>query len=138
MELRSVEDLVLLKKCYAAFPALSENWLDFRRELHMTGDKELFIEREAPGLLPLYEGKMIWQYSHVFDSAQYWLDTPAFDQSLTSKELHRMAQDLGVPKAEVSKYASAVRYDREFIRMGFRSVPGAKSHYFNSFNPCKI
>jgi hypothetical protein len=122
MELRHKDDVAILEKCYAAFGALSENWLDFRRELHMTGDKELFIEKDAPGLLPLYEGKMIWQYSHVFDTAQYWLDTVAFDQSLTSKELHRMAQDLGVPKAEVAKYASFVRYDREFVRMGFRSV----------------
>lgn len=122
MELRNGEDLVILEKCYAAFPALSEIWLNFRRELHMTGDKALFIEKEAPGLLPLYEGKMIWQYSHVHDSAQYWLDAAAFDDRMKSKELHRMAQDLGVPKAEVSKYASFVRYDREFVRLGFRTI----------------
>ncbi|MFZ2220511.1 MAG: hypothetical protein WAV85_17780, partial [Rhodoferax sp.] len=122
MELRNGADLVLLEKCYAAFAPLSEHWLDFRRELHMTGDKDLFIEKEAPGLLPLYEGKMIWQYSHVFDTAQYWLDGTAFDERLKSKELHRMAQDLGVPKVEVAKYANAVRYDREFVRLGFRTV----------------
>ena len=122
MELRNGEDLGVLEKCYAAFGPLSENWLDFRRELHMTGDKEVFLEKEAPGLLPLYEGKMIWQYSHVHDSAQYWLDAAAFDDRMKSKELHRMAQDLGVPKAEVAKFTSSVRYDREFVRMGFRSV----------------
>jgi hypothetical protein len=122
MELRTGTDLVLLEKCYAAFPALSESWLDFRRELHMTDDKDLFIEKDAPGLLPLYEGKMIWQYSHSFDVAQYWLDATAFDRRMQSKELHRMAQDLGVPKAEVAKHAAAVRYDREFVRIGFRAV----------------
>jgi hypothetical protein len=122
MELRHGADLMLLEKCYAAFPALSENWMDFRRELHMTDDKDLFIEKEAPGLLPLYEGKMIWQYSHVFDTAQYWLDATAFDERLKSKELHRMAQDLGVPKAKVAAHAKAIRYDREFVRLGFRSV----------------
>ena len=39
-------------------------------------------------------------------------------QRLHSKELHRMAQDLGVPKAEVAKYETAIRYDREFVRLG--------------------
>ena len=122
MELRDSDDLALLEKCYGAFAALSPEWLDFRRELHMTGDKDLFIEKEAPGLLPLFEGKMIWQYSHQFDAAQYWLNSKAFDERLKSKELHRMAQDLGVPKAEVAKYETAIRYDREFVRLGFRTV----------------
>ncbi len=122
MELRTEDDLRVLEKCYAAFPALSANWLDFRRELHMTDDKDLFIENAAPGLLPLFEGKMIWQYSHVFDTPQYWLDAQAFDQRLHSKELHRMAQDLGVPKADVAQHASAIRYDRAFVRMGFRTI----------------
>ncbi len=88
----------------------------------MTDDKDLFIEQAAPGLLPLYEGKMIWQYSHVFEQPQYWLKPAAFDERLQSKELHRMAQDLGVPKAEAGKHAAAVRYDRDFVRLGFRDI----------------
>ncbi|MBK9443657.1 MAG: N-6 DNA methylase [Comamonadaceae bacterium] len=98
MELRDGADLPILQKCYSAFPALSPNWLDFRRELHMTDDKDLFLEKEAPGLLPLFEGKMIWQYSHLLDKPQYWVDPTAFDARLKSKELHRMAQDLGCPR----------------------------------------
>jgi len=122
MELRDRDDLALLEKCYGAFAALSPEWLDFRRELHMTDDKDLFLEKEAPGLLPLFEGKMIWQYSHQHDKPQYWLDAAAFDERMSSKELHRMAQDLGVPKAKVAQHANAVRYDREFVRLGFREV----------------
>jgi hypothetical protein len=122
MELRDGSDLPILKKCYEAFPALSSDWLNFRRELHMTDDKDLFIEKSASGLLPLYEGKMIWQYSHLLDTPQYWLDETSFDQRLHSKELHRMAQDLGVPKSEVAKHATAVRYDREFVRLACREV----------------
>ena len=122
MELRDGSDLPILKKCYEAFPALSADWLNFRRELHMTDDKDLFIEKDAPGLLPLYEGKMIWQYSHRLDAPQYWLDDTAFDQRLQSKELHRMAQDLGVPKSEVAKHATAVRFDREYVRLACREV----------------
>ena len=65
---------------------------------------------------------MIWQYSHVFETAQYWLDATAFDERLKSKELHRMAQDLRAPKSEVAQHGPAIRYDREFVRMGFRTV----------------
>ena len=122
MELREAADLPILQKCYAAFPALSAKWLDFRRELHMTDDKDLFIEQPAPGLLPLYEGKMIWQYSHIFEKAQYWLDQAAFDESMHSKELHRMAQDLDVPRAEVAKHTAHVSYDRSFTRLAFRTI----------------
>ena len=122
MELRSSADLPILQKCYSSFAPLSPSWLDFRNELHMTSDKKLFLEKSAYGLLPLYEGKMIWQYSHVLDSPQYWLDVQTFDQGLHSKELHRMAKDLGLPKTEVAKHASAVRYDREFVRLGFRDI----------------
>ena len=63
MELRNGSDLPILQRCYGAFSALSPAWLDFRRELHMTDDKDLFIGKDAPGLLPLFKGKMIWQYA---------------------------------------------------------------------------
>ena len=65
---------------------------------------------------------MIWQYSHVFEKAQYWLDQAAFDARMHSKELHRMAQDLGVSRIVVSKNVADVRYDREFVRLGFRDI----------------
>ena len=122
MELSDGNDMPILQKCYSAFPALSADWLDFRRELHMTDDKDLFIEHEAPGLLPLFEGKMIWQYSHVLDKPQYWLDCSAFDERLRSKEIHRMAQDLGVSKSQAGIHTDAVRFDREFLRLGYREI----------------
>lgn len=122
MELRDGSDLVILEKCYAAYPALSPDWLDFRRELHMTDDKDLFIETDGPGLLPLYQGKMIWQYTADHDQPEYWLDPSAFDKRTHSKELHRMAQDLGVTKAEAEKHESAIRFDRDFVRLGVREI----------------
>lgn len=122
MALRDGSDLPILQKCYDAFPALAPEWLDFRRELHMTDDKDLFIENDAPGLLPLYQGKMIWQYTAYHDQAEYWLDPTAFDERTHSKELYRMAQDLGVTKGEASKHETAIRYDREFVRLGVREI----------------
>lgn len=122
MELRQANDLPILQKCYAALPRLSPDWLDFRNEFHMTNDKSLFLEQKADGLLPLYEGKMIWQYSHQLQAANYWLDPVQFDARLQSKELHRMAQDLGISKKDAEKYGAAITYDRKFIRLAFREV----------------
>lgn len=122
MELRDAADLPLLAKCYAAFPPLSADWLDFRSELHMTSDKDLFLESARPGCLPLYQGRMIWQYSHRYADPEYWLDPAAFDKRLQSKELHRMAQDLGLPKALAYAHSEAIRYDRDYVRLGFREI----------------
>jgi hypothetical protein len=122
MELRDGADLPILQKCYAAFPALSPDWLDFRNELHMTADKDLFKEEAAAGRLPLYQGKTIWQYSNTYSEPEYWLDKTEFDARIKSKELYRMAQDLGVNKEEVSKHEAAIRYDREFVRLGVREI----------------
>lgn len=122
MELRDGTDLPILQKCYLAFEALSPKWIDFRRELHTTDDKELFIEQRAAGLIPLYEGKMIWQFDHRFEAPQYWLDVAAFDAWMESKEIHRMAQDLCVPKAEAGKHVGSIRFDREFFHLAFRKI----------------
>ncbi|AGX87541.1 Eco57I restriction-modification methylase domain-containing protein [Candidatus Symbiobacter mobilis] len=122
MELHDAADLPLLRKCYGAFPALSADWLDFRRELDMTQDRDLFIEQEAPDLLPLFEGKMIWQFSHLHAKPRYWLDPSALDERLRSKELHRMAQDLGLTGNKVAQYATSVRFDREFVRLALRAI----------------
>lgn len=122
MELRDAAELTILARCYAAFPPLSPDWLDFRRELDMTNDKDLFLEQAAPGLLPLYEGKSIWQFSHRLTPPQYWLDQTAFDERLRSKEIHRLALDLGVSRKEAQKHLTAVRFDREFVRLGFRDI----------------
>ncbi len=122
MELRDGTDLPILEKCYTAFPALSSDWLDFRRELDTTNDKDLFSEQISRKSLPVFEGKMIWQFSHMLDTPQYWLDLAEFDGRIKSKELHRMAQDFGVTKAEVSQYENAICYDREFVRLAYRKI----------------
>ncbi|WP_245945624.1 Eco57I restriction-modification methylase domain-containing protein [Helicobacter didelphidarum] len=103
MELRSGEDLAILEKCYTRFSPLDSQWLDFRRELDMTNDKDLFIESPSDGLLPLYEGKMIHQFNARFENAQYFLDKEAFDRRLRSKEIYRLKQDLGIDSKEYER-----------------------------------
>ena len=60
----------------------------FRSELHMTNDKDLFIEQPAVNLIPLYQGRMIWQFDHKYEKPEYWLNIDAFDERQRSKELH--------------------------------------------------
>lgn len=134
--MRSKADLEILKKCYAAFKPLSLEWLDFRRELDMTNDKDLFIESYQEGLLPLYEGKMIHQNNAEFKEAQYFLDSKAFDKRLRSKEIHRLKQDLRLDskgykrlldsiaqgKSITELEDSIIKYDRSFYRLGFRDI----------------
>ena len=99
-EVRDKKDLEILAKCYARFKPLSLEWLDFRRELDMTNDKDLFIESFSDDLLPLYEGKMIHQFNAEFSEPTYFLDSTSFDERLRSKEIHRLKQDLGINTKE--------------------------------------
>ncbi|WP_066386494.1 Eco57I restriction-modification methylase domain-containing protein [Helicobacter himalayensis] len=102
-EVRGKKDLEILRKCYAAFSPLNLEWLDFRNELHMTQDKDLFIESYRNGLLPLYEGKMIHQFDAEFTNPQYFLNIADFDRRLRSKEIYRLKQDLGIDSKEYGK-----------------------------------
>lgn len=135
-EVRDKKDLEILAKCYASFKPLSLEWLDFRNELHMTADKDLFIESYSDDLLPLYEGKMIHQFNAEFSEPSYFLDSTSFDKRLRSKEIRRLKQDLGINSKEYENILktlsnsqsvevledSLICYDREFFRLGFRAV----------------
>ncbi len=147
MELRRSSDLDIVKKCYAKYAPLSEEWLDFRRELDMTNDKSIFIEERRDGLLPLYEGKMIWQYHSNFEKPKYYLDKTVFDSHIIDTEARRIVSDIypalktdatpqiravleyfglaynGKDSAKnLKQLHQFVKFDREFFRLGFREV----------------
>ncbi len=61
------------------FPRLGEEvpgkWrLVLGNEFHMTNDSHLFRTEPGPGRLPLYEGKMIHQFTHTWGQPKYWVD----------------------------------------------------------------
>lgn len=117
MELKDKQALEILRKSYKAFQTLSFDYIDFRNELHMTNDKDLFIEEFEEGLLPLYEGKMIHQFNAEFSQATYFLKKAHFDERLKSKELSRAKKATGKElKPEL------IKYDREFFRLAYRAV----------------
>ncbi|EIE6765782.1 class I SAM-dependent DNA methyltransferase, partial [Campylobacter jejuni] len=117
MELKDKQALEILRKSYNTFQNLSFDYIDFRRELDMTNDKDLFIEEFREGLLPLYEGKMIHQFDANFSQTTYFLEKAKFDERLKSKELYRAKKATG---KELNP--KLIKYDREFFRLGYRKI----------------
>jgi len=92
------------------FPALGENLPDIwnvklANEFHMTNDSNLFHTAAGPGRLPLYEGKMIHQFTHQWGKPRYWVDEAAGRRSLLGRR-----DDIGQ------------QLDYQTYRLGFRDV----------------
>ena len=78
MEFKCDLDVQIAEKMLK-FPLLGEKlegvWnLQFSCEFHMTNDSDLFESSPGKGRLPLYEGKMIWQFEHDYAKPRYWVD----------------------------------------------------------------
>jgi hypothetical protein len=89
MEFKQAIDIQIAKKM-AQYPLLGEKledtWnLKLTAEFHMTNDSHLFKTEPAPGRLPLYEGKMIHQFTHQFAEPRYWVDEAEGRRSVLGK-----------------------------------------------------
>lgn len=76
-EFRSTRDVGIAEKLIQ-FPLLGEEvpaaWkVELHREFNMTDDAHLFHKERRPGMLPLYEGKMIHQFEAFFSEPRYFL-----------------------------------------------------------------
>jgi hypothetical protein len=58
----------------------------FAREFDMTNDSDLFHTAPAKGRIPLYEGKMIWQFQHGYAQPRYWVDEKAGRKRILGSE----------------------------------------------------
>lgn len=86
---------------------LSDTWnLKLTSEFHMTNDSYLFKTEPAQGRLPLYEGKMIHQFTHRYALPKYWLDEKEARQALLKRG--------EVDKGQILDYQT--------YRLGFRSI----------------
>jgi hypothetical protein len=110
MEFKQPIDIVIAQKMLQ-FPLLGEKlndkWnLTLKREFHMTDDSYLFKTEPAPERLPLYEGKMIHQFTHQFAEPRYWVDEQEGRKAILGKN--------GVDNGQ--------KLDYQGYRLGFRSV----------------
>jgi hypothetical protein len=78
MEFKNDLDIHIAEKMLR-FPSLGEklskSWnFSLTNEFHMTNDSHLFKVEPGRGRLPLYEGKMIHQFTHCFSGGRYWVN----------------------------------------------------------------
>jgi hypothetical protein len=90
MEFKNEVDVTIAEKL-TRFPMLGvddgSSWVfKLTNEFHMTGNHELFETRPARGRLPLFEGKMIHQFTHQFSEGRYWVDEKKGRQALLGRQ----------------------------------------------------
>ncbi|MBX3351828.1 MAG: Eco57I restriction-modification methylase domain-containing protein [Phycisphaeraceae bacterium] len=109
MEFKCETDVTIAKKMLR-FPLLGEEvdgaWkVALTQEFNMTSDSHLFRTSPGKGRLPLYEGKMIWQFDHRLAEPRYWVDEKQGRAALSGR-----AGDSGQ------------RMDYQSYRLGFRDI----------------
>ncbi|WP_341731106.1 DNA methyltransferase [Microcoleus sp. EPA2] len=93
MEFKNEGDIRIAEKMLQ-FPLLGEQiegkWnLRLTAEFHMTNDSHLFKQEPGKGRLPLYEGKMIEQFSHTLCEPRYWIEESEGRAAILGKEQDR-------------------------------------------------
>lgn len=107
MEVKDALDFQIAAKMLD-FPMMGDEdtWqLGLTREFDMTNDSKLFKSQPAPGMLPLYEGKMVWQFDPNYLTSRYWID----EQQGRKAILGRRKDD-------------GKKLDYQTYRLGFRDI----------------
>jgi hypothetical protein len=78
-EFKNVIDIDIAKKALLS-PLLGEHlskpWnLELHREFNATDDAGLFKKKPSKRSVPLFEGKMIHQFTHLWSEPRYWVDS---------------------------------------------------------------
>jgi type I restriction-modification system DNA methylase subunit len=110
MEFKNEIDFHIAEKMFQ-FPLLGEKlnnkWnLELHREFNMTDDAFLFHKKSERGMLPLYEGKMIHQFNHLYAEPRYWIDEQEGRKALLGRNESDKGQKL----------------DYQSYRLGYRDV----------------
>ncbi len=134
MEFKGPMDIRIAEKMLE-HPLLGEriegSWnLELTAEFHMTSDaKKLPFETSlAKGRLPLFEGKMIWQFEHKLAGPRYWVDEKVGRTALASSMRRRIMavlkaeHDLDKVALDEAADAVAFKHDYEHYRLGFRDI----------------
>ncbi|MGB6299551.1 MAG: DNA methyltransferase [Rivularia sp. (in: cyanobacteria)] len=110
MEFKNEVDIRIAQKMLK-FPLLGEKidgkWnLSLKQEFNMTSDSHLFQQQPGKGKLPLYEGKMIHQFTHKYAQSRYWVDEKEGRKAVLGRKGTENGQKL----------------DYQGYRLGFRDV----------------
>lgn len=90
LEFKTNLDIHIAEKM-TRFPLLGEKiegkWnLRLTSEFHMTNDSHLFKTEPSKERLPLYEGKMLEQFTHTLTKPRYWIEEVEGRQTLLGKQ----------------------------------------------------
>lgn len=143
-EIRDKNDLKILQKAYSVGKTIDANYIDFYNELHLTIDKDIFLEDRNNNEMFLYQGRMINQFNSSFEKPQYFVDENELKKRILSKEIYRMIQNIyeekninNLKRNNKSKEATILEYfnfdkredlekyivyDYNFPRLAFRGV----------------
>jgi len=132
MEFKDEADVLIAEKMLR-FPLLGERiegmWnLSLTREFDMTNDSHLFKTEPGPGRVPLYEGKMIWQFDHRYAESRYWVDATECTAVLKATAARRLKlmlrAETGITpeRAEALVNLEDIHTDSETYRFGFRDI----------------
>jgi hypothetical protein len=96
MEFKSEVDISIARKMLR-FPLLGEKlagtWnITFTREFHMTDDNSLFQKVSSSDTWPLYEGKMLHQYTSLLSEPRYWTKIEEGRNELLRREMYRVEE----------------------------------------------
>ncbi len=91
-EIKDQKDLDIIRNAYQRFDVINPDYIDFRNELNMTSDRDLFQEQKDEMIL--YEGKMIHQYRNNLAQPNYWIKKEEFEAKLIKTETSRLVSDI--------------------------------------------
>jgi Alw26I/Eco31I/Esp3I family type II restriction m6 adenine DNA methyltransferase len=109
-EFKSEKDIIIAEKLLNSpllGEALEDTWnLELHREFNMTDDAPLFQKEQTANTLPLFEGKMIWQFSHHLAEPRFWIDSKIGRNAILGKTIDE-GQILGYQKCRLAYRAIA-------------------------------
>ena len=132
MEFKSETDIQIAEKMLK-FPLLGEDidsaWnVRLCSEFNMTTDHGLFKTEPGEGRLPLFEGKMIWQFQADYEKPRYWISRAEGEAELRRAVARRLRQQfkrLGIEdETELTKLTreDEIPVDTGSYRFGFRDI----------------
>jgi Putative DNA-binding domain/Eco57I restriction-modification methylase len=141
-----VEIDVQIARKLLQFPLLGEklpnSWnLRLCREFHMTDDSHLYKQQSTKGRLPLYEGKMIHQFTHRWSEPKYWLDESEARKELMSSRVKYIQKVVKDNSLKFGIYdEEEVHLDYETYRVAFRDVSASSNErtFISTILPPKV
>lgn len=106
IEFKSDKDIVIAEKMLK-YPFIGENicddWkIEFHREFNMTDDAYLFHKSSVVRSIPLYEGKMIWHFTHELDTPRYFVCENEGRKAIIGQRESDKGQLLGYQKYRIA------------------------------------